>query len=251
MLRADPRLSAEARSPPKRRQAKRIHRNGSSSKSGERVIGPARSARRRGPHPKRRVSDPLGRGAQRPRRAVAASARRALIPTLLTASVDTCLGVARASSCQRRQSRNAREACNAIASPPRRSSMRLVLAKRPNPASSRAATPPPALSLPVSDNLGSAAASRSTAPLVLERSPGRRQRPRRSRAPDRISGAASTSRSVLPRDGMSPNQPPVPASPRRESDRGPHRSSDAGRWRSGVWRHSQIRTRRTEVLRAR
>ena len=43
----------------------------------------------------------------------------------------------------------AREARKAIASTPRRSSMRLGLARRPNPASSRAA--PPALSAPVSD----------------------------------------------------------------------------------------------------
>ena len=40
------------------------------------------------------------------------------------------------------------------ASTPRRSSIRLVLARRPNPASSRAAAPPPALSLPVSDKTG-------------------------------------------------------------------------------------------------
>ena len=52
------------------------------------------------------------------------------------------------------------------ASTPKRSSTRPVLARRPNPASNRAAAPPPARSLSVSDNLGSAAASRSTAPLV-------------------------------------------------------------------------------------
>ncbi len=45
-------------------------------------------------------------------------------------------------------------------------SLRPALATRSNPASSRGATLPPAVLLPVSDNLGSAAPSRSTAPLV-------------------------------------------------------------------------------------
>jgi hypothetical protein len=43
------------------------------------------------------------------------------------------------------------EARNATTSTSQRSSMRPVLPRRPNPASSKAAAPPPALSLPASD----------------------------------------------------------------------------------------------------
>jgi len=61
-------------------------------------------------------------------------------------------------ACRRRrpQSRIAREARTATANTSRRSSMRPLLATRPNPASSRAAAVPPAPSLPVSDNVGHA-----------------------------------------------------------------------------------------------
>ena len=45
-------------------------------------------------------------------------------------------------------------------------STRRVLARRPDIASTKAAAAPPAIALPLSDNLGSAAPSRSTGPLV-------------------------------------------------------------------------------------
>jgi hypothetical protein len=70
------------------------------------------------------------------------------------------------------RTRLARQARKATASTPRRRSMRLVLARRPNPASSGAAAAPPVGSVLVSDNLGSAIASRSTSPLVGERPGG-------------------------------------------------------------------------------
>ena len=78
-------------------------------------------------------------------------------------------------------------------------SILLVLAGPRNPANTEAAATPTTLSLPLPDNLGSAAPSRSMARLVRERSPKRRQRARRRRAADRGSDAPSASRSPLAR----------------------------------------------------
>jgi hypothetical protein len=76
---SDPRLSGPPRSPPSRRQATRIGGHRSSPESGEMVPpgGVGSSART---HPKRRVSDRLGRGGSGRGYAAAASARQALKP---------------------------------------------------------------------------------------------------------------------------------------------------------------------------
>ncbi len=85
---------------------------------------------------------------------------RAPAPCAATATSGPAFNSGRSFSPYSSPPPNAREARMATASSPRRSSVRLVLARRRNPASSGAAAAPAALSLPVSDSLSHAIAGR-------------------------------------------------------------------------------------------